>query len=106
MFCYNREAEGVPSTALREISLLKELNHPNIVRLLDVVQASKKLYMVFEFVMQDLKKYLDSLPEMLPQSTVKVRHFNLIKYVKINSDISCINASFLPLLCIVTFIIC
>lgn len=25
------EDEGVPSTALREISLLKELNHPNIV---------------------------------------------------------------------------
>ncbi len=26
------EDEGVPSTALREISLLKELDHPNIVK--------------------------------------------------------------------------
>jgi hypothetical protein len=26
------EDEGVPSTALREISILKELDHPNIVR--------------------------------------------------------------------------
>jgi cyclin-dependent kinase 2 len=82
MFCYDRETEGVPSTAIREISLLKELNHPNIVRLLDVVHASTKLYLVFEFVMQDLKKYLDSLSEMLPQSTVKVRHFNLIDVCK------------------------
>jgi serine/threonine protein kinase len=26
------EEEGVPSTALREISLLKELDHPNVVK--------------------------------------------------------------------------
>jgi cyclin-dependent kinase len=26
------EDEGVPSTAIREISILKELNHPNIVK--------------------------------------------------------------------------
>jgi serine/threonine protein kinase len=27
-----QEEEGVPSTAIREISLLKELNHTNVVR--------------------------------------------------------------------------
>lgn len=53
------EDEGIPSTAIREISLLKELQHPNIVRLYDVVHTEKKLTLVFEFLDQDLKKYLD-----------------------------------------------
>ena len=46
------ESDGVPSTALREISLLKELEHDNIVRLLDVVYGERKLYMVFEYLNQ------------------------------------------------------
>jgi len=54
------EDEGIPSTAIREISLLKQLQHPNIVRLYDVVHTEKKLTLVFEFLDQDLKKYLDA----------------------------------------------
>ena len=50
------EDEGIPSTALREISLLRELQHPNIVQLKDCVQEDYKLYLVFEFVDKDLKK--------------------------------------------------
>ncbi|KAI9096059.1 kinase-like domain-containing protein [Phlyctochytrium arcticum] len=53
--------EGAPSTAIREISLMKELRHPNIVRLHDVIHTEKTLTLVFEFMDQDLKKYMDSL---------------------------------------------
>ncbi|CAB3986929.1 cyclin-dependent kinase 2 [Paramuricea clavata] len=56
------ESEGVPSTAIREISLLKEMNHANIVRLLDVIHSDKKLFLVFEYLNQDLKKYMDTAP--------------------------------------------
>jgi serine/threonine protein kinase len=49
----------VPSTAIREISLLKELNHANIVKLLNVIHHDAKLYLVFEFLDVDLKKYMD-----------------------------------------------
>ena len=71
------EDEGVPSTAIREISLLKELQHPNIVGLKvssppdtllafidsllqDVLMQEAKLYLIFEFLTMDLKKYMDT----------------------------------------------
>ena len=54
------EDEGIPSTAIREISLLKELNHINIVKLYEVLHSTKKLTLVFEYVEQDLKKVIDS----------------------------------------------
>jgi serine/threonine protein kinase len=51
--------EGIPSTAIREIALLQELRHPNIVHLKDIVHGENKLYLVFEYFNLDLKKYLD-----------------------------------------------
>ena len=45
----DEDDEGVPSAALREICLLKELKHKNIVRLVDVLHRNLKLTMVFEF---------------------------------------------------------
>ncbi|XP_064584956.1 cyclin-dependent kinase 3 [Zonotrichia leucophrys gambelii] len=78
----DEESEGVPSTAIREISLLKELKHPNIVRLLDVIHSQKKLYMVFEYLNQDLKKYMDSCQAgELPLSLVKNYLFQLLQGV-------------------------
>ena len=74
------ESEGVPSTAIREISLLKELEPPGIVQLLDVVHADQKLYLVFEYLDKDLKKLMDDhakengqagLPEPLAMSYLK-----------------------------------
>lgn len=54
------EDEGVPSTAIREISLLKELQHKNIVKLMNVLHEESKLYLVFEYLDLDLKKYMDN----------------------------------------------
>ncbi|RKO97685.1 hypothetical protein CXG81DRAFT_28222 [Caulochytrium protostelioides] len=52
--------EGAPSTAIREISLMKELKHNAIVRLYDVIHTEQTLTLVFEFMDQDLKKYMDT----------------------------------------------
>ena len=54
--------EGIPSTALREIAVLKELNHNGIVKLLDIIHGrdGQKLIMVFEYFNVDLRYHLDS----------------------------------------------
>ncbi|KII90384.1 hypothetical protein PLICRDRAFT_38903 [Plicaturopsis crispa FD-325 SS-3] len=70
------EDEGVPSTAIREISLLKELKDDNIVRLLDIVHADQKLYLVCEFLNVDLKRYMESATATnVPMSATIVKKF-------------------------------
>ena len=66
------EDEGIPSTAIREIALLKELQHPNIVRLVNVLHTDRKLTLVFEYLDQDLKKLLDTCHGPLDDLQVKV----------------------------------
>jgi len=74
------EEEGVPSTAVREISLLKELSrHRNIVKLIEVVHCDQKLYLVFEFLQQDLKKYIDSTTGFVQPALVKSYMWQLLK---------------------------
>ena len=50
--------EGVPGTALREISILKELQHENVVRLQRVVFQQSQLCMLFEYCDSDLRKFM------------------------------------------------
>ncbi|KAJ7333561.1 Cell division protein kinase 1 [Desmophyllum pertusum] len=77
--------EGIPSTAVREISLLRELkDHPNVVSLEHILHEEAKLYLVFEFLMCDLKKHLDTTRGLLDhmfsqdeQGLIKLADFGL-----------------------------
>lgn len=68
--------DGVPSTAIREIAVLKELSHANVVRLLDVFCKPAKLVLVFEYLENDLKKYMKSLGGRLH---MKIADFGLAR---------------------------
>lgn len=57
-----QDEEGIPSTAIREISLLRDLRHENVVALLDVVHEDGKLHLIFEYLDSDLKKHMEASP--------------------------------------------
>lgn len=67
------QSEGVPSTTIREISVLREIDHPNVVQLKDVIMCPSKMYLVFEYLEMDLKKKIDNLGpgNCFPQNYVK-----------------------------------
>eukprot|EP00009_Paramoeba_aestuarina_P015140 CAMPEP_0201537540 /NCGR_PEP_ID=MMETSP0161_2-20130828/65054_1 /ASSEMBLY_ACC=CAM_ASM_000251 /TAXON_ID=180227 /ORGANISM="Neoparamoeba aestuarina, Strain SoJaBio B1-5/56/2" /LENGTH=357 /DNA_ID=CAMNT_0047943875 /DNA_START=25 /DNA_END=1095 /DNA_ORIENTATION=- len=50
--------EGISASTIREISILYELSHPNVVTLHDVIFCESQLCLVFEFLDMDLKRYM------------------------------------------------
>jgi serine/threonine protein kinase len=56
----DQEEDGIPPTTLREMSILRSVNHPNIVALQDVVLCPGQVQLVIEFVPRDLRRYLHS----------------------------------------------
>lgn len=54
--------EGLPVTSVRELAILQQAKHPNIVSLLKVATGSRpdSVFLVFEYVEHDLGRVLDS----------------------------------------------
>ncbi|KAJ8360545.1 hypothetical protein SKAU_G00170700 [Synaphobranchus kaupii] len=71
--------EGAPCTAIREVSLLKNLKHANIVTLHDIIHTDCSLTLVFEYLDSDLKQYLDSCGNLMSMYNVKIFMFQLLR---------------------------
>lgn len=70
----HNEKEGMPITALREIRILKRLNHPNVVQLREViVQGSpSSFHMVFPYMDHDLAGLLENDRVQMTPSQIKL----------------------------------
>ncbi|EKF27766.1 cell division related protein kinase 2, putative [Trypanosoma cruzi marinkellei] len=74
----DRTEEGIPQTALREVSILQEIHHPNVVNLLDVICTDGKLYLIFEYVDYDLKKAIEKRGYTFTGVTLKKLVYQLL----------------------------
>ncbi|ELU12112.1 hypothetical protein CAPTEDRAFT_175804 [Capitella teleta] len=71
--------EGAPCTAIREVSLLRELKHANIVTLHDIIHTEKSLTLVFEYLEKDLKQYMDDCGNIMSMTNVKLFLYQLLR---------------------------
>lgn len=78
MIHLEHEDEGIPPTSLREISLLKELDHPNIVHLREVINHKQSLTLVFEFLDKDLKNFLETQRSPLNPMLIKSYAYQIL----------------------------
>lgn len=73
----NQEDEGISAITLREVSILKSLDHPNIVHLIDVSVKEKSIMIVQEYLQADLRKYLKGREEPIAKDLLKSYAFQL-----------------------------
>jgi serine/threonine protein kinase len=79
---FDWEEEGLPSTFLREVALLKALVHPNVVQLLDVFTERKRMVLIFEFVDCDLKKFMRTHGGILSADIVRKLSMQLCRGIE------------------------
>lgn len=83
-----KEREGFPLTALREINILLSFDHPSIVRVKEVVVNDHLdgVFMVMEYLENDLKGVMEMKKQPFSQSEVKCLMLQLLEGVKYLHD--------------------
>ncbi|XP_063627818.1 cyclin-dependent kinase-like 4 isoform X2 [Cydia splendana] len=73
-FVENEDDPLIRKIALREIRMLKNLKHPNLVNLIEVFRRKRKLHLVFEYcdhtVLSELEKHPAGCPELLSKQII------------------------------------
>ena len=73
-----QEEEGFPVTAIREIALLRNLNHPNILTVKEIICSRGSLTLVSEYLNYDLRRYMDLIHGGVDPALLKSYAFQLL----------------------------
>lgn len=73
---------GISQSAIREMSLCSELNHANVIRLVEIILEDKCIFMVFDYAEHDLLQIIHHHTQQprhpIPPATVKSIMFQLL----------------------------
>jgi cyclin-dependent kinase 8/11 len=77
---------GVSQSAIREMSLCSDLNHVNIIKLVETILEEKSIFMVFEYAEHDLLQIIHHHTQLarrqIPTSMIRSIMFQLINCCK------------------------
>ena len=66
-------------TALREVKYLKELHHPNIVKLIEVISLKRAIALVFEYMDTDLENVIKDRSLVLSAADIKAYMLGMLR---------------------------
>ncbi|XP_032919527.1 cyclin-dependent kinase-like 1 isoform X2 [Catharus ustulatus] len=95
-FLESEEDPVIRKIALREIRMLKQLKHPNLVKLLEVFRRKRRLHLVFEYCEHTVLHELDRHPRGVPEYLVKSITWQTLQAVNFCHKHNCIHRDVKP----------
>ncbi|KAM6130955.1 cyclin-dependent kinase-like 1 isoform 2-T2 [Pterocles gutturalis] len=95
-FLESEEDPVIRKIALREIRMLKQLKHPNLVNLLEVFRRKRRLHLVFEYCDHTVLHELDKHPRGMPEHLVKSITWQTLQAVNFCHKHNCIHRDVKP----------
>ncbi|XP_032631605.1 cyclin-dependent kinase-like 1 [Chelonoidis abingdonii] len=95
-FLESEDDPVIKKIALREIRMLKQLKHPNLVNLLEVFRRKRKLHLVFEYCDHTVLHELDKYPRGVPEHLVKSITWQTLQAVNFCHKHNCIHRDVKP----------
>ncbi|XP_007886396.1 cyclin-dependent kinase-like 1 [Callorhinchus milii] len=95
-FVESEDDPVIKKIALREIRMLKQLKHANLVNLIEVFRKKRKLHLVFEYCDHTVLNELDRYPRGVPEYLVKKITWQTLQGVNFCHKHNCIHRDVKP----------